>query len=41
MFRVTQKTFTYGCLGRDSQTGWNKQIPKHRWLKKTFGILIR
>lgn len=21
------------CLGRDSQTGWNKQIPKHHWLK--------
>lgn len=22
------------CLGRDSQIGWNKQIPKHHWLKK-------
>lgn len=22
------------CLGHDSQTGWNKQIPKHHGLKK-------
>lgn len=32
---VSLKKFSHmACLGRDSQTGWNKQIPKHHWLKK-------
>lgn len=29
-----KKLSLMACLGRDSRTGWSKQIPKHHWLKK-------